>query len=123
MFGWSDSPSINSYYASIGTTTYIDADCVNPGDTTGVFGYRVAYGLRDISDGPSNTIAFSESLCSPGQSTATRGRLIMGAGFTADEVYDRQEGVLTAARASMAVARLSAPTNSARGLCIGLRVS
>ena len=88
MFGRSGSPNINSYYASIGTTTYIDADCVNPGTTTGVFGYRVAYGLRDINDGSSNTIAFSESVCSSGQSTATFGQLIMGAGYTADQVYD-----------------------------------
>jgi prepilin-type N-terminal cleavage/methylation domain-containing protein len=86
--GRGGSPNINSYYASIGTTTYVDADCVNPGDTTGCFGYRVAYGIRDITDGASSTIAFSESLCSPTNSLAVRGQLIMGAGNTGDQVYD-----------------------------------
>jgi prepilin-type N-terminal cleavage/methylation domain-containing protein/prepilin-type processing-associated H-X9-DG protein len=86
--GRAGSPNINSYNGSIGTTTYVDADCVNPGDTTGVFGYRVCYGLRDTTDGSSNTIAFSEALCSPSTSLATRGQLIMGAGNTGDQVFD-----------------------------------
>jgi prepilin-type N-terminal cleavage/methylation domain-containing protein/prepilin-type processing-associated H-X9-DG protein len=82
------SPNINSYHASIGTTTYVGGDCVNPGATTGVFGYRISYGLADITDGSSNTIAFAESLCSPAISNASRGQLIMGAGNSGDQVYD-----------------------------------
>jgi prepilin-type N-terminal cleavage/methylation domain-containing protein/prepilin-type processing-associated H-X9-DG protein len=49
--------NINSYFASLGTT-------MNPwnADSSGIFAHRAAYGLRDITDGSSNTIAFSEGL-------------------------------------------------------------
>ena len=59
----------NSYYASRGTT--IDIDWYVPANappncggkpSTGVFTYQQAYGLSDIPDGSSNTIAFSEGL-------------------------------------------------------------
>ncbi len=78
------SPDTNSYKGSIGTTTAIYwsnntgtagyASCQpdpfnlsggQPGCqpySTGMFAYWAAYGLRDITDGSSNTIAFSESL-------------------------------------------------------------
>ena len=52
-----------SYYGSIGTTTNV----TNP-STTGVFGNDstsgggLVYGLRDMTDGSSNTIAFGEGL-------------------------------------------------------------
>ena len=47
----------NSYFGSIGTTT----DVWNA-HSTGVFSHKMAYGVQDITDGTSNTIAFSESV-------------------------------------------------------------
>ena len=54
--------NINSYHGSIGTTTY--NCCNNPGavNTTGVFGYTRNSSIADITDGTSNTIAYSEAL-------------------------------------------------------------
>ena len=62
----------NSYYASEGTTTMAASDTssiANPTSTTcggtqapGVFYYAIAYGLQSITDGSSNTVAFSEAL-------------------------------------------------------------
>ncbi len=80
--GWGSStypPNINSYRGSIGTTT---AANVSPGygtcppdplgiagggqacqaTSTGMFTYWNCYGIRDCTDGTSNTIAFAESL-------------------------------------------------------------
>ncbi|AMV35890.1 DUF1559 domain-containing protein [Planctomyces sp. SH-PL62] len=66
----------NSYYASRGTT--FDADYkVNQGAppncggnvrSTGLFSYQQTYGLNDITDGSSNTVAFSEGLVGSGDS-------------------------------------------------------
>ena len=61
---------INSYYASIGTTTssvngpgFNGGLCKNNGAKgTGLFFYTVSYGMQDITDGSSNTVAFSEGL-------------------------------------------------------------
>jgi prepilin-type N-terminal cleavage/methylation domain-containing protein/prepilin-type processing-associated H-X9-DG protein len=47
----------NSYYASIGSTTY-----ESPITTPGMFAVWTCYGLRDCTDGSSNTIAFAEGL-------------------------------------------------------------
>jgi prepilin-type N-terminal cleavage/methylation domain-containing protein/prepilin-type processing-associated H-X9-DG protein len=47
----------NSYFASIGSTTY-----ESPIHTSGMFAVWTCYGLRDCTDGSSNTIAFAESL-------------------------------------------------------------
>jgi prepilin-type N-terminal cleavage/methylation domain-containing protein len=49
----------NSYVGCMGTTT-------DPwsATSTGIFAHKSAYGLRDITDGSSNTIAFSEGLVS-----------------------------------------------------------
>jgi prepilin-type N-terminal cleavage/methylation domain-containing protein/prepilin-type processing-associated H-X9-DG protein len=47
----------NSYFASIGSTTY-----ESPINTSGMFAVWTSYGLRDCTDGSSNTIAFAESL-------------------------------------------------------------
>ena len=50
---------LNNYIASLGTTT-------DPGlnDSTGVFGRINSYGIQAVTDGTSNTIAFSEGLVS-----------------------------------------------------------
>src|SRR5262249_33861572 len=60
-------------YASIGTTDYasygtpgtaiVSAQQCNGGTgSTGVFYYATSYGIQNISDGTSSTVAFSESL-------------------------------------------------------------
>ncbi|APW59841.1 DUF1559 domain-containing protein [Paludisphaera borealis] len=74
-------PNTNSYRGSIGTTSAswnwtpgpgyssappdplgIAGGQTNISSSTGVFTYWYSYGIRDITDGTSNTIAFSESL-------------------------------------------------------------
>jgi len=51
----------NSYHASVGTSTY---NCCTPlaVNTTGLFGYARGSTIADITDGTSNTIAYSEAL-------------------------------------------------------------
>ncbi|MDR3633513.1 MAG: DUF1559 domain-containing protein [Isosphaeraceae bacterium] len=87
--GRGGSPNINSYNGCFGTTTYVNADFVNPGDTTGCFAWRIAYGINGITDGTSNTIIFSEAIVSPSNANAVRGQLIMNSGDnTGDQVFD-----------------------------------
>jgi prepilin-type processing-associated H-X9-DG protein len=66
--GYAGKTNINSYHASIGTTTF--NCCSNPGavQTTGVFGYARGSAIEEITDGTTNTIAYSEALvgASPG---------------------------------------------------------
>jgi prepilin-type N-terminal cleavage/methylation domain-containing protein/prepilin-type processing-associated H-X9-DG protein len=62
---------LNSYYASTGTTTFT-SNTVNNGNppncnggtqgSSGLFAYALSYGLRDATDGSSNTVAFSEGV-------------------------------------------------------------
>jgi prepilin-type N-terminal cleavage/methylation domain-containing protein/prepilin-type processing-associated H-X9-DG protein len=63
--------NINSYHASVGTTTYNigGTDITGTAGSTGVFGMQINYSIADITDGTSNTIAYSEALC--GNTTAS----------------------------------------------------
>ncbi|MDG3007478.1 DUF1559 family PulG-like putative transporter [Paludisphaera mucosa] len=63
----------NSYYASAGTTTHRYHDV----DFTGVFGRNYCYGVRDITDGSSNTIAFSEGLIASNTGGRTRAHSVV----------------------------------------------
>ena len=79
---------LNSYLASMGTS----AQGGYPSSSPGLFAYNIAYGLRDITDGSSNTIAFSEKLVgTPGQNTGLglgyRGNGVNGSG-PSNNVYD-----------------------------------
>ncbi|KAJ3054402.1 hypothetical protein HK102_011528, partial [Quaeritorhiza haematococci] len=64
----------NSYYASRGTSFNADfnvaqnppPNCGGNLRSTGLFSYQQAYGLNDITDGSSNTVAFSEGLVGSG---------------------------------------------------------
>jgi prepilin-type N-terminal cleavage/methylation domain-containing protein/prepilin-type processing-associated H-X9-DG protein len=91
--GQQNYPNSNSYCASQGTTTYgypfNDNDWSNYHKSTGVFAYQRSYGISDIRDGASNTIAFSEWLVNndknvpvPGKATGNTG------GTTANRNYD-----------------------------------
>ena len=63
----------NSYYASAGTTTHRHHHV----DFTGVFARNVSYGIRDITDGTSNTIAFSEGLIARPTGQRTRAHSVV----------------------------------------------
>jgi prepilin-type N-terminal cleavage/methylation domain-containing protein len=64
----------NSYYASYGATTTSlnnwgntgdDTTMIGrvlPGESSGMFTYGLSYGMRDATDGTSNTVAFAEKL-------------------------------------------------------------
>jgi prepilin-type N-terminal cleavage/methylation domain-containing protein/prepilin-type processing-associated H-X9-DG protein len=57
--------NFNSYAASRGTTSTSNANT-----TTGLFANRDCYGIRDATDGTSNTVAFGEMLVGNGSTTA-----------------------------------------------------
>jgi prepilin-type processing-associated H-X9-DG protein len=82
----------NSYYASAGTTTDRHHDV----DFTGVFGRNFCYGLRDITDGSSNTIAFSEGLIANSTGGRTRAHSVVDVqGITAGDSIRRQADVFS----------------------------
>jgi prepilin-type N-terminal cleavage/methylation domain-containing protein/prepilin-type processing-associated H-X9-DG protein len=66
----------NSYHASVGTTTSnIDR---SPPASSGVFAFQNNYGIVDITDGTSNTVAYAEALC--GDTSATKAVRANGTG-------------------------------------------
>jgi prepilin-type N-terminal cleavage/methylation domain-containing protein/prepilin-type processing-associated H-X9-DG protein len=87
----------NCYYGSVGPTTNAGSDTpprpTNPtcpnyqSPTSGVFGFRVAYGIRDITDGSSNTIAYSEGQAGAQIQAVLPGNMIMGAGLSGNAYF------------------------------------
>jgi prepilin-type N-terminal cleavage/methylation domain-containing protein/prepilin-type processing-associated H-X9-DG protein len=57
------SGNINSYFLSEGTTALTPS--TTPYQTTGLFTFQIAYGIQNVTDGTSNTIAASEGLVAP----------------------------------------------------------
>ena len=90
----------NCYYASVGPTTNAGSDvpprnaspaCTGPASyvdpTSGVFAFRLAYGMRDIIDGSSNTIAFSEGKAGADAPLVAPGNMIMNAGLSGNAYF------------------------------------
>jgi prepilin-type N-terminal cleavage/methylation domain-containing protein/prepilin-type processing-associated H-X9-DG protein len=96
----------NSYVGSQGTTTMTPQQNSATG-CTGLFFYYVSYGIQHITDGTSNTIAFSEALVgNPGKSggyNTYRGQSVMNVpAILAANFYDanqNQGAILTALNA------------------------
>ena len=91
----------NSYYASFGTTTdnmnYNNSGGTVPPDTrftatgsSGAFAYFYYIGIRDMTDGSSNTIAFSEALAGNGTQPTYRANSTRGVSDPGCYVYDVQ---------------------------------
>jgi prepilin-type processing-associated H-X9-DG protein len=81
--GGTDGGRLNSYMASTGSTA-LDGYGNNPNNpyygSNGLFSDGFVYGLRDCTDGSSNTVAFGEKLAgTPGNSTG-QGQLYRGNG-------------------------------------------
>jgi prepilin-type N-terminal cleavage/methylation domain-containing protein/prepilin-type processing-associated H-X9-DG protein len=66
--------NINNYHASVGTTTsnvgFYNTSTNSGGASSGAFAMQAVYGLQNITDGSSNTVAYSEALT--GDTTATK---------------------------------------------------
>jgi prepilin-type N-terminal cleavage/methylation domain-containing protein/prepilin-type processing-associated H-X9-DG protein len=91
------SPNINSYYFSIGTTgDTMTSNCgggvspsCQPTGSTGPFTYFKVYGLADIKDGASNTVAAAESLAGqPNAGNKFRGNSTQGISDPGVQVTD-----------------------------------
>jgi prepilin-type processing-associated H-X9-DG protein len=87
---------INNYFASLGTTTNYNNAGLGE-DTTGVFtqGGKV-YGIQAITDGTSNTIAFSEALVGDGTIETVKwrdGPVLPPQGATGNGLYDANQNI------------------------------
>ena len=86
--------NINSYKGSVGTTTEQNGSSGNNatgGNTSGLFAYNgICYGLRDCTDGSSQTVAFSEQLVGATQVINTKRQTgVTNVGLNANaQVYD-----------------------------------
>ena len=129
-------PNTNSYRASVGTTTdpgtygqswLFDPQGIgangNPAGkpnftciarSTGMFAYWVCYGIRDCTDGTSNTVAFSESLVGePSNSPRLRNNAATGVtGASVANVYDASSFLINAAQIAILNNALQACTTT-----------
>jgi prepilin-type N-terminal cleavage/methylation domain-containing protein/prepilin-type processing-associated H-X9-DG protein len=123
--------NINSYYGCMGTTTLYQegttalppyAAGVNGNPTSqpfagnGTFFYAVCYGLRDLTDGSSNTIAYTEGLAGNDMSNGYRGNSITA--VTAGDpsaVFSDARSNLTAVNAAAVACAQSLVTQGATG--------
>jgi prepilin-type processing-associated H-X9-DG protein len=126
-------PNINSYRGSVGTTTNPDTyggDQPDPygfttwkkgvnttsANSTGIFTYWNAYGIRDCVDGSSNTVAFSETLVDdPIQNASKRSHGVTGvSGATGGRAQDASTlpiATLNTALQACTTAYAALPTN------------
>jgi prepilin-type N-terminal cleavage/methylation domain-containing protein/prepilin-type processing-associated H-X9-DG protein len=93
----------NSYHCSVGTSISIAGQT---GQSSGMFASWTSYGIRDATDGTSNTVAYAEALCGDGRGNSKgnqnpaslgRGNGVMGAaGGDVNFIYDVSQGTFPA---------------------------
>jgi prepilin-type N-terminal cleavage/methylation domain-containing protein/prepilin-type processing-associated H-X9-DG protein len=112
----------NSYVGCVGTTTLSPNGgngAWSTAGSTGLFWYYTSYGLQSVSDGSSNTIAFSEGLVGGASSSlGYRGTAVLNVGGTSDQLQDANSGqaAITAGLAKCtANYQKSSGLNNARG--------
>ena len=112
--------NLNSYHDSIGTTT-IDAVQQTATGSTGMFTFWRSYGIPSITDGTSNTVAFSEALVGDNSTNWTRAAGIVNLGSlpATAEIFDASSN-LPAVGAGLQVCNTawnnrSATLNTGRG--------
>jgi prepilin-type N-terminal cleavage/methylation domain-containing protein/prepilin-type processing-associated H-X9-DG protein len=123
-----------NYVASAGTTTNSPNNTLptNPWalqGSTGLFWWYIPYGLRDIIDGSSNTIAFSEALVSNGGTNGMPATIsnsypgnsitgVMGAGPPAQQynAFDNPAAITAGLLACNVAWKTKAGINSLRGI-------
>ncbi|WZO96036.1 DUF1559 domain-containing protein [Isosphaeraceae bacterium EP7] len=83
--GLTGQENTNNYFGSVGTTSGF----MNNADSTGIYAFGRTYGISNISDGTSNTIAYSEALVSttPGTAKQTKWRDGPAAGSDGGAAY------------------------------------
>ena len=92
---------LNNYYASIGTSSW---NLPGNNETSGVIGHWRAYGLQNVPDGSSNTIAFSESLVNSPKGIAIKGKGTGNvSGTTTQSRYDISEMGIAAVQADLQI--------------------
>jgi len=82
-----------SYYGSLGTETDMGNKGMGPADSTGLFGLQKSYGVRDATDGSSNTIALSEGLAGNSTAGLRPGNGVEGAGNSGDAFTDANQNI------------------------------
>jgi prepilin-type N-terminal cleavage/methylation domain-containing protein/prepilin-type processing-associated H-X9-DG protein len=97
-------PNNNSYYASVGTSFYgysgtvsgtSTSQCNGGSGSTGLFYYATSYGIQQVTDGTSNTVAFSEGLA--GTNGSTRQNYSTGVNIASGTgAYDAWQTITTA---------------------------
>ncbi len=117
-------PWINNYVASQGTSTYEIHYWYGQSEVSGLFAYYTrAYSIASVTDGTSNTIAFSEILVNPPQARG-RGRATGNAsGLQTVNRFDIQEVANTLAAYKADLAICSAQFQAAPGNGPGSRWS
>jgi prepilin-type N-terminal cleavage/methylation domain-containing protein/prepilin-type processing-associated H-X9-DG protein len=90
---------INNYFASQGTTT---RNTYNAEGTTGLFAYRIPYGFSSMTDGSSNTVAFSEVIVGTNNQTRDRTKSSGNVGSNQAVGYDVRTVGQTAVKSDLA---------------------
>jgi prepilin-type N-terminal cleavage/methylation domain-containing protein/prepilin-type processing-associated H-X9-DG protein len=118
-----NNPVDNSYVGSVGTTTFSPNGSASGSwaqGSTGLFWYYRSYGVRDATDGTSNTIAFSEALVGgPSASHGYRGTAVLSVGGTSDQMLDawqNQSAVLAGLAKCTSNYQSASGLNNARGI-------